>query len=91
MQLQNIYQQAEGCLLEDMGGESLLYHPETATTLHLNQPSLLVWNLCDGETPVSSIIEALQDAFPNQADQIADDVKIVIADLVKRQVLSKVN
>lgn len=90
MKLENIYQQVEGCLLEDMGGECLLYHPPSATTLHLNSPSLLVWELCDGQTSVLGIIDALKEAFPDQAGQIAEDVEKVIADLSSREVLTKV-
>lgn len=86
----DIYKQAEDCLLEDMEGECLLYHPGTTTTLHLNQPSVLVWKLCDGEMTVDNIIDALQEAFPEQAEQIAGDVEDVIKDLSDKQVLLKV-
>ena len=85
-----IYKQAQGCLLEDMDGESLLYSPETTTTLHLNQPSLVVWNLCDGERSVADIINALQEAFPGQEEQIAADVSDVITELNDKKVLVKV-
>ena len=90
MQHSDIYKHAEDCLLEDMDGESLLYHPGTTTTLHLNQPSVLVWKLCDGQLSVADIISSLQEAFPDQASQIAGDVEDVIGELCDKQVLVKV-
>ena len=84
-----IYIHADDCLIEDMDGESLLYHPGTTTTLHLNQPSLLVWNLCDGKNSVAEVINILQQAFPDQNEQIAEDVVAVIAELSEKKVLLK--
>ena len=86
----DIYKHADDCLLEDMDGECLLYHPETTTTLHLNQPSLVVWNLCDGERSVAEIIGAIQEAFPDQTEQVAEDVVDVVAQLSEKKVLVKV-
>ena len=81
------YKQNEDCLLEDMDGEMLLYNPDTAVTLHLNGPSAIVWQLCDGEHSVQAIIEMVEQAFPDQANQISDDVESVINDLSERKVL----
>lgn len=82
-----VYQQAEGCLLEDMDGEMLLYNPENATTLHLNQPSVIIWELCDGSNSVQQIIDIVSQAFPEQNDQIEEDVIKVVDDLSERKVL----
>lgn len=82
-----VYKQAENCLLEDMDGEMLLYNPENATTLHLNAPSIIVWELCDGKRSVEQIIATVKEAYPEQAGQIADDIINVVEDLSDRQVL----
>jgi hypothetical protein len=57
-----IYRQADNCLLEDMDGELLLYYPPTAKTLHLNGPSAVVWQLCDGERSYSEIVDIVKQA-----------------------------
>ena len=90
MKKTEIYAQADDCLLEDMDGEMLLYNPENATTLHLNGPSIIVWELCDGKNSVQEIIDIVKSAFPDQASQIEDDVVKVIKDLSKRDVLKLV-
>ena len=91
MNLENQYQQVPECLLEDMDGEMLLYNPANATTLHLNGPSAIVWELCNGENSLVEIINALQDAYPAQAEQIEGDVIAVIKELTESDVIQKVN
>lgn len=86
----DIYKQADECLLEDMDGELLLYNPSNSTTLHLNGPSAVVWQLCTGENSVQEMIEALQEAYPEQAEQIGPDVVAVIKDLKEQEVLELV-
>ena len=87
----DVYKQAEDCLLEDMDGEMLLYNPENATTLHLNGPSIVVWELCDGKRSVQDIIDMVMEAYPDQSDQISNDVQSVIKDLSSRTVLEIVS
>ena len=90
MNIELVFKQVEDCLLENMDGEILLYKPSNATTLHLNEPSVIVWELCNGERSVSDIIETVKDAYPEQADQIPSDIVGVIEDLVSRNVLEAV-
>jgi len=82
-----IYQHSPDSLLEDMDGDLLLYNPTSATTLHLNGPSAIVWELCDGENSVQDIIDVVKEAYPEQSEQIERDVAGVVEDLLKRKVL----
>ena len=91
MYKRQIYKQADGCLLEDMDGELLLYNPNNATTLHLNGPSVVVLELCDGKNSVQQIIDTISDAYPEQRNQIPADVISVIDDLSSRNVLELVD
>lgn len=91
MNISEIYKQSEDCLLEDMDGEILLYDPTSAITLHLNGPSAIVWQLCDGQRTAQDIIQEVQEAFPGQAEQIGEDIKNVIKDLSGRSVLKLVS
>lgn len=87
----DIYKQSQDCLLEDMDGELLLYDPNSAVTLHLNGPSAVVWQLCDGQRSTQEIIQVVQEAYPDQAEQISQDVASVVDDLSGRNVLVLVN
>ena len=86
----DFYQQIDECLLEDMDGEVLLYNPNNATTLHLNGPSVVVWQLCNGENSVQEMIEALQEAYPEQSDQIEADVISALTEIKEQEVLQLV-
>jgi hypothetical protein len=87
MNKSNIYKQLEECLLEDMDGELLLYNPINSTTLHLNDPSAIVWNLCNGEATVQQMVDAVQEAYPDQSEQIETDIVNVVKDFVEREFL----
>jgi hypothetical protein len=87
--LQNVYQQSENCLVEDMDGELLIYNPDAATTLHLNGPSMVVWSCCNGDASVQEIIDALQDTFPDQAEQISADVLAVFKEFEDNGIVVK--
>ena len=91
MDPKSIFKQVDDALLEDMDGELLLYHPSTAITLHLNGPSAVVWQLCDGERSCGEIVGMVKEAYPDQADQVETDVAQVITDLAARGVLLNVS
>ncbi len=81
------YFQVENCLLEKMDDDTLLYNPRNTTTLHLNASSALVWELCTGEYSVQEIIDTLQTSYPEQAEQISQDVQQAVQELHANGVL----
>lgn len=85
--IKNIYRQSEDCLLEDMGGEILLYQPSTAKAIQLNESSRIVWQLCDGKRSVSDIIDEISQLYPDQASQISTDVVLATKMLLDNKVL----
>lgn len=85
-----IYKQDSHCLCEEMDGELLVYQPTSATTLHLNGPSAIVWNLCTGENTVQEMIDIVVDAFPDQAEQIPQDIIDVMQGLVTQRFVVEV-
>lgn len=82
-----VYQQAENCLLEEMDDEILLYNPDNATTLYLNESSSLIWQLFDGQRTVDEIIELLQEHYPDARDQIRQDVLELVEQMLTKQVI----
>jgi hypothetical protein len=86
-----VFKQAEDCLVENMDGEILLFNPTSQMTLHLNAPSVIVWELCDGQRSVQQIIDQLVEAYPQQADQIDTDVQEVINNFVQQKIVLQVD
>ena len=85
------YRASSDCLTEEMDGELLVYHPASATTVHLNGPSAVVWGLCDGQNSVQAIVELLVETYPEQAKQIPGDVAEVIKDLLENKIIEPVS
>ena len=77
--------------MEDMDGELLIYNPNTATTLHLNGPSALVWHLLTGEHSLATIVTGLQQAYPDQSEQIEPDVMATVNDMLTQDVIAEVS
>ena len=82
-----IFSQTPNCLLEEMDDEVLLYNPANTLTLHLNQSSSLIWQLLDGKTPVSELIQLLQQQFPDHHVQIEKEVVEVLEKMQKNGVI----
>ena len=53
---------SESVLCCDAGGELLLYDGMSQTAVSLNLTAAVVWDLCDGTTPVAEIIARIADA-----------------------------
>ncbi len=75
-----------GYLLERMDNEITVYHPTLATSLYLNETGALIWELCDGVRSVSEVIAILAELYPEQREQIADDVRALIRRLLEKEI-----
>jgi hypothetical protein len=64
---------------EAMGGEMVLFHPETQQILYSNPTGALVWGLCDGQRTVADVIQLLSEAYPDSANDIETDVRETLA------------
>lgn len=85
-----VYKKNSNCLIEDMDGELLVYDPESATTLHLNNSSMIVLELCDGKRSLTEIIRLVQEAYPGQSEEVEADILALVEDLTSRQVLQAI-
>ena len=77
----------EGIELADMEGEGVLYCHEKMTMVYLNESSVVIWRLCDGQRTVGEIIDALANAFPDAANKITFDVPEIVELLMREGVL----
>jgi coenzyme PQQ biosynthesis protein PqqD len=73
---------AAGIRLETLSADAVLYHPDLAKVVRLNDTAALVWRLCDGVRTVEEIVATLREAYPEAAPDLAVDVERVLARLV---------
>lgn len=64
--------------LEELEGESMLYHNGQAKVLYLNDTASMLWKLCDGQRSVAEIEDLLRDAYPD-APELTRDVEAAFA------------
>lgn len=77
---------APGYLLERIDNEITVYHPTLTTSLYLNETGALIWELCDGVRPISEVIDILVELYPENREQIANDVKALVKRLLERSI-----
>lgn len=65
----------------EVDGELLLTSAESEQALALNQSSTIIWKLCDGQATVDEIILTLQKAFPENSDDMSQQVNDTLAQL----------
>lgn len=75
-----------GYLLERIDNEITVYHPTLATSLYLNETGALIWELCDGLRPISEVIDLLLEIYPENSDQIGNEVIDLISSLLDNNI-----
>ena len=83
MDLNKIPQKDDEFLLEDFDDEILLYHPGKTVSFYLNSQAAIIWDLCDGESSIREIIDALIENYPDAKDQMENDVVSSLETFVK--------
>lgn len=83
------YRQTAHWLVEQMDNELLLFNTQTMSIVSLNSSSSVVWQCCDGKTGVDNIIANLVQMFPDDSEQIQQDVMDAILELTNLDLIVK--
>lgn len=73
---------------EDFDSETLIYNEAGSKAFYLNDAANAVLQLCREDLSVGQIIECLQQAYPDKAQTIADDVAGVLETLIESGVVT---
>lgn len=79
--------QHQGFKVEELDGETILYHDTLKQMIYLNDSASTVWHLCDGRRSVGEIIDILGDVYSEVGQSIALDVKEAIDSLAREGAL----
>ncbi len=63
-----------GYHVEEMDEEAVLYSRTRTKAIYLNETARVIWQLCDGERSIGTIVEILSAEFPEAATSIERDV-----------------
>jgi hypothetical protein len=64
--------------VEKVDSDLLAYHPQGDRILQLNETAAVIWGLCDGQRTVQEISRLLEEAYPDDAEQIHADLPIIL-------------
>lgn len=85
--LNKIPKTADGFQLEEIDGEILLYSPASTRSIYLNPTASIIWQLCDGNLSVQTIIDQLSTQFPEAATAISKDVPDAIQSFLDNEAI----
>src|SRR5215510_12684797 len=80
-------QQHPDVLQATLDDEILVYRPDGMTAFALNETASVIWQLCNGERPVTEIVEILQEAYPEAAATMPREVEEGILALLSSGVI----
>ena len=67
-----------GCVAVELDDNVALYDDVGQLLILLNPSAAAVWDLCDGETTVDDMVQALTSLHPDQAAEIGGDVQLTV-------------
>ncbi len=73
--------------VEEFDGEILLYTEAGTQAVYLNDAAYAVWLLCKENMTVGQIIEYLEEVYPDQKEQIREDVVTALNTLLSNSVI----
>lgn len=62
------------------GGENAVIDPDDGSVHLMNQTAMAIWQLCDGETDTSEMIDAICQISGLHAEVVAEDVERILTD-----------
>jgi hypothetical protein len=78
MDVNKVPKQANGFVVEEMQGESLLYRIGSHQAIHLDNAGTVIWKLCDGSRTVQEIIDLIATNYPGFEADVRTDVREVV-------------
>jgi Coenzyme PQQ synthesis protein D (PqqD) len=61
--------------------EAILYDATHNVTVRLNATALTIWNMCDGQSDVSQIVNQILRTYDVTPDQAESDVRVTLASM----------
>lgn len=70
-------------VIAELDGEKVVYEPTEAKLHYLNHSASLVTDLCDGNTTIRQMAEAIADVYEMPLSEVRSQVNSVVRDLKK--------
>jgi hypothetical protein len=77
-------------LVRDVEEELLIYDLRNGDTSLLNGTAAAIFDMCDGQTPVSVMAEEILSVLLADPETVRDDVRRIIGEMVEKGILEDV-
>lgn len=67
-----------GVWLRQARGENVIYDPTTGSVHLLNETAQAIWDLCDGDTTVAEMVDAICTLTAMHRDVVVEDVDRIL-------------
>ena len=88
MEKHTLKQNREAIFREE-GEEGILFNPDTADIVILNETACFIWRLCDGRHTLEGIVDELTGCYEAEKNTIGKDADAFISELEKRGFVRK--
>jgi len=79
----------EDILVRGLDDGTVLHDEKTSQVFTLNTTAALIWEYCDGETPIREMVKELSGVSDMKPDELLQDVRGIVQDFEKRGLLQK--
>jgi hypothetical protein len=76
--------------LRQAAGENVVLDPATGAVHILNDTALAIWQLCDGETQISEMVEAICGLSRLPRDVVEEDVAGILAEFDHAGIIDRI-
>jgi radical SAM protein with 4Fe4S-binding SPASM domain len=76
------------CAWNSLGDDAVIVHPGRGTVTAINQTGLEIWELCDGQTPVGHIVQAIQARYEADPRLIEETVQEFLGSIVAQALVA---
>ncbi|MGC9348505.1 MAG: SynChlorMet cassette protein ScmD [Anaerolineae bacterium] len=71
-------------LREEFEDWGVLFNPDTADAVGINEVGVVAWKMMDGKHTVSDIVGAVEDRFADVPESVESDINSFIEQLIER-------
>ncbi len=86
--MSTIYQQTSGIPARNVEGMMAVITPRDSEIHQLNDTATLLWQGCEGGATREQLIQILQQAYPEVAERVAQDVDQFLQDALGKGILT---
>jgi hypothetical protein len=80
---------SDNILIRELDDGTVLHDEKTSQVYTLNTTAALIWECCDGKTPIREMVKELTGVSDMKPDELLQDVRGIVQDFQKKGLLQE--